>query len=112
MHHGGVGDHAEMAAFARNTGFTERDGIVVLGNVFFDPAVEIFRLEENYRVIVADGRLDQTLRVIGGGWANHFQARGVHEPHLRILRVKWAAVDVAATGATDHQRRGGSPAVG
>ena len=54
---------------------------------------------------------DQALGVVGGGRANHFQAGRVHEPHLRILRMEWAAVNIAAAGAANHQRRGRAPAI-
>ena len=42
---------------------------------------------------------------------DHFQAGRVHEPHFRILRVKRAAVDVAAAGPADDERRRRAPAI-
>ena len=61
--------------------------------------------------MVADRGLDQSLGIVGRRGADDLQTRGVHEPHLGILRVKRAAVDVASAGSTQDQRGGRSPAV-
>ena len=62
-------------------------------------------------IVVADGGLDQALGVVGRGRANDFQAGSVDEPHLGILRVEGAAVDVSAAGAAQNERRGRAPEV-
>ena len=62
-------------------------------------------------IVVADGGFDQALGVVRRGWTDHFEAGVVDEPHLGILRVEWAAVDVSAAGAAKNERRGRSPEI-
>jgi hypothetical protein len=52
--------------------------------------------EKEHRVVVADGGLDQSLSVIGGGRTDDFQPRCVSEVGFGILGVKWSAVDAAS----------------
>ena len=99
MHHRCISDDAEIAAFAGDVGFADGDDVIFCGDFSLDAAVEIFVLEEDARVVVADGSFDQTFGVVGRGRADDFQAGIVDEPHLGILRVERAAVNVAAAGA-------------
>ncbi len=111
VHHGRISNDAEVATFAGDARLAQRHDVIFRRNFFFDAAIKIFVLEEDDRIVVADRRFDQTLGVVGAGRANHFQAGRVHEPHLRILRVKRAAVNIAAAGSANHQRRGRAPAI-
>ena len=59
-------------------------------------------LEINDGVVVANGRLDEPLRIAGGGGIDDFQARRVEERGLGVLRVERAAPHVAATRPPHH----------
>src|ERR1035438_9082303 len=100
-----------MTTLAGDPRFAERNHIVLRRNFFLDSAIQIFVLEKNYRVVIADRRLDQSLGIVGSRGANNFQAGCVHEPHLRILRVKWAAMHVASARPAQNHGSGRSPAV-
>ena len=111
MHHGSVSNHAEVTARAHHTGLPERNNIVVFRDFSFDAAIEIFVLEEDNGIVVADGGFNQPLSVVRRRGANDFQSGIVHKPHFRILRMKWAAVHAASAWATHHQRRGRTPQI-
>ena len=111
MDHGGVGDDGEVAAFADDICFADGDDVVIGGDFAFDAAIEIFVLEENAGIVVADGGFDEAFGVVGRGGANDFEAGIVDEPHLGILRVEGAAVDVSAAGAAQDERSGRAPEV-
>jgi hypothetical protein len=49
--------------------------------------------------------------VVGSRRANDFEAGIVDEPHLGILRVERATVDVSAAGSTQDERSGRAPEV-
>src|SRR5712672_325379 len=100
-----------MTSFAGDPSLTNRDDVVVSRNFFLDPSIKILVLEENHRIAVANGRFDQPLGVISRRRADNFQSRRMHKPHLRILRMKRPAMDVAAAWSADHQGGGGSPAI-
>src|SRR5262245_26202686 len=85
VQHGGVGNHADVAALTSHSRLAQRHDVVIVGNFFLDAAIQKLVLEENYRVIVADGSLHESLGVVRSPGANHFQPRRVHEPHLRVL---------------------------
>ena len=91
--------------------FPDRDDVIFRGDFFFDAAVEIFVLEEDAGVVVADRGFDEAFGVVGRGGADHFEAGIVDEPHLGILRVEGAAVDVSAAGAAQDERSGSAPEV-
>src|SRR3990172_313159 len=64
MHHPAVGDDRNVVAFARHIRLADRhEEVGVLGNDLLHPAVDPLLLEEHARVVVADGRLQQALRV-------------------------------------------------
>src|SRR5580704_14131110 len=111
MDHGCVRDYAQVAAFADDVRFTDGDDVSFGGHFDFDAAVEIFVLEENAGIVVADGGFDQAFGVVGRGRANYFEAGIVDEPHLGILRVEGATVDVSAAGAAKNKRGGRAPEV-
>ena len=111
MDHRGVSDDAQVVAFASDARFADGDDVVIRGDFFFDAAVEIFVLEEDAGIVVADGGFDQALGVVGRGGADDFEAGIVDEPHLGILRVEGAAVDVSAAGAAQDERSGRAPEI-
>src|SRR5580704_12411501 len=111
MDHGCVRDYAQVAAFADDVRFTDGDDVIFGGHFAFDAAVEIFVLEEDAGIVVADGGFDQAFGVVGRGRANYFQAGIVDEPHLGILRVEGATVNVSATGAAQDDGSGRTPEV-
>jgi len=111
VHHCGIGDDAQVAAGAGDAGLAQRNDVVIGGNFFFDAPVKIFVLEEDDRIVVANGGLDEAFGIVGGGGADDFQARSVHEVHFGILRMKRAAMHVAAAGTADHERSGRAPSV-
>ena len=95
VQHGRIGNYAQIAPFARPASFSKRNHVILCRHLALNPAIQIFVLEENDRVVIANRSLNQTLGVISGCRANNFQAGVVHEPHLRILRVKRSAMDIA-----------------
>ena len=86
------------AAFANEICFADGDDVIFGGDFAFDAAVEIFVLEEDAGIVVADGGFDEALGVVGRGGADYFEAGIVDEPHFGILRVERAAVNVSAAG--------------
>ena len=111
MNHPAVGDDRDVGSFATDVGLADGNGVVLGGQFLLDRAVEVFVLEVNHRVVVADRRLDQALGVIGRRWLHHLEARRVHVGHFDVLRMERAAVDVAAGGSADDQGDGLAPAV-
>ena len=109
--HGRVGDDADVGAFSGDARLPDGDYIILLRHFFFNPAVEIFVLEEDAGIVVADGGFDQTFGVVGRGWADDFEAGIVNEPHFGILRVEGAAVDVSATGTAQDEGSRRSPEI-
>ena len=111
MHHGGISNDTQVAAFTGDARLAQRHNVIFRRNFFLDAAIEILVLKEDDGIIVADSRFDQTLGVVGSSRTHHFQAGRVHKPHFRILGVKGAAVHIAAAGAANDQGRRCSPAV-
>ncbi len=110
-HHGAISDDAEVAALARHAGFADRNGELLSRQVLLDAAVESLVLEKNHRVVVAHGGLDESLGIIGGSRADHFEAGRLDEPHLGVLRMEGPAVNAAAGGRAHHHGDGGVPAI-
>ena len=111
MHHGSISNDAQVAALPGDSRLAQRDNVIFGGHFIFDAAVQVFVLEENYGVVVADGSLDETFRVISSRGTDHFQTRSMHEVHFGILRMKGTAMDIAPAGAANHERRRRAPAV-
>src|SRR5580704_15026464 len=111
MHHRRISNDAEVATFADDVRFADGDDVILRGDFTLDAPIKIFVLEENARVVVADGGFDQAFGIVGRGRADYFQAGIVDEPHLGILRVEGAAVDVSAAGAAQNERSGRAPEV-
>ena len=98
-------------ACAADCGLTDRHDEIVGRKLFLDPAIEKFVFEINDRIGIANGGLDQSLRVVCRRRANHFQAGRVHEIHFRILRMERAAVNAAAARSANHDGNAGAPAI-
>src|SRR3990167_2091597 len=108
---GGVADHGQVLAFAAHRRLPERNHVVVLGDFLLDAPVEELVLEEKDGVVIAHRRLDESLGVVGGGRADHFQSGRVHEIHLRVRGVEGPAVHAAARGAAQDHRHGRAPTI-
>src|SRR5579872_4961236 len=111
MDHGRISNHAEVSSFSSEARFSDWDYVIVCGDFFFNPAVEIFVFEEHAGIVVANRSFDQALRVVGCGRTDYLEPGIVDEPHFGILRVEGATVDVSAAGAAQDERSGGTPEV-
>src|SRR3954469_6274212 len=110
-HRGPIGDDGHLAALADHVSLPQRDGVLALGNLSANAAVEALVLEEAHGIGVADRADQQALRVGGRGRRHHLQARNLKEPGLRVLGVERAAGEAAARGQADHHRHRHSLAV-
>ena len=101
------GHHGEIRARAPHDGTAEgRDVFGIVVRVRHRPAraVELLVLEEQHRVVVADGGLHHRLRVHRGRRQRHLDARHVREPRVQRLRMLSArALAAAARQADDHR---------
>ena len=85
--------------------------VVLVGHLVLDPAVEVLVLEVEDRIVVADRRLQQSFRVVGGRRLDHLQARRVEEERLRVERVERPAADAAAGRTADDDWHAGAVAI-
>src|SRR6266550_2951701 len=100
-----VGDDGQVLPLARQPSLADRsEDLLLVRERFLDPAVQPLVLEVDHRILVPDGRLDQTLSVPSGGGIHVLQTRGVKEGRFRLLRMERAAPHVAAAGASHHNR--------
>src|ERR1700720_1517631 len=111
MDHGGVSDDAKVAAFADDIRFTDRDDVIFRRDFALDAAVKIFVLEKNAGIVVADSGFDQAFGIVRSGRTDNFEAGIVDEPHLGVLRMERAAVNVSAAGAAENEWGGRAPEV-
>jgi hypothetical protein len=65
-------------------------------------ALEI--LDHEHRVVIADGRLQEALRVGGRAGCDHLQSRRMGEEHLEALRVLRGQLVSGAVGGADDER--------
>src|SRR5207247_5595314 len=79
--------------------------VFAFGELLLDAAVQPLVLEVEHRVVVADGRLDEALRIPRGGGIDDLQAWRVEEGRLRILRMERPATHIPAAGAAHDDRR-------
>ena len=94
-----------------HSGLADRHGVVVFRHIFFDAAIKKLVLEEEDRVVVADGGLDQPFGITGRGRRDNFHSRRVDKMHLGILRVERPAVHAAAAGSAQDERSRRAPAI-
>ena len=83
---------------SRATRFADGDDVILGGDFFLNATVEILVLEKDARIVIPDRGFNEALSVVGRRWADHFQSWIVDEPHLGILRVERATVNVPAAG--------------
>src|SRR5258708_1196613 len=50
--HGRISNDAQVASFAVQPRFAQRDGVVALGNVFFDSAIEKLVFQDEHRIVI------------------------------------------------------------
>src|SRR5580693_6366574 len=107
MHHGAVGDDAYVCTFAHYARFTERNCEIsarVLRTIV-RLAIEMLVLEEQHRIVGANGGAQQTAHIQGGGRHYHTQPGNVREDHFSTLAViNRAAGKVAANGDAHDDR--------
>ena len=98
-------------------GLAERNGVVRAGirGASEGLAIEPLVLEEEHRIVAADGGAQQAARVLRVGRKDHVHAGGVGEDAFAALGViDGAAGEIASDGDADHRRTGeravGAPA--
>ena len=84
MDHDGDGDNGDVGALAFDIRFAKGNRILFLGYVPFDRITPLV-LEEEHRIVAADGCLEQALDVVGGDGHHHLQSRHVAEPGFEGL---------------------------
>ena len=94
-----------------DVGLADRDDVVLVRQVFLDAPVEVLVLDEEHRVVVADGGLEQALGVVRRRRRDDLEARAVHEHGLGVQRVVRPAVHAAAGRAAHDDRAGAADAV-
>ena len=120
--HRAVGQHRHVAAGPEHRGRVERHRVMALGHLAHGvrrpghhrlvvvaverAVVEALGLEKDHRVVVLDRGDQQALGVVGVGRHHGAQAADMREQRLRALAVGLAAVDAAAAGHADRDRRG------
>src|SRR5207245_7725192 len=98
----------EIGSCAGEPGLADRrHDFLALGELLLDTAIQPLVLEVEDRVVVADRRLDETLRVAGRRGGDDLQAGGVEERSLGGLRVEQPAAYRAAVVAP-HDDGGGA----
>ena len=102
--HQPVGDDRDLRAGMRDRRLAERHEVLVRRDVAADRAVHLLVLEEQDRVVVADGRSEQARGVVGRRRDDDLEARHVGEERLDRLRVVQRAVDPAAVRRADGHR--------
>src|SRR5271168_1984397 len=67
VHHGRIRDDGQVLSLAAHDSFAQRHGVIALWKLFLDAAVKKFVLEEQHRVVVANGGFKQPFGVVGRG---------------------------------------------
>ncbi|MNS84313.1 hypothetical protein D3C72_1181320 [compost metagenome] len=120
--HGAVADHRQVGAGAEHRGRLQRHRVVALGHLaqrmgrpghqrpvvvaVEGAVVQPLGLQEDDRVVVLDRGDQQALGIARIGRHHRAQPADVREQRLRALAVRLAAVDAAAAGHADGDRRG------
>src|SRR5437588_9025772 len=111
MHHGRIGDDAQIAARPANDGLADRHGVVALRQLLFDATVEEFMLKEEHGIIIANGGFEQPFGIVSRGGIDHLQPRRMHEVHFWIGGMKRAAVHTSARGSANNDGHRRAPAI-
>src|SRR5438552_12192710 len=104
IHHAHVGDDGDVGALAPHDRLAEGNGEVRVLRHLALHVVEGLGLDEDDRIVVADGRLQQALGVHRRGGAHDLQPRHVVEVHLHRLRVLRGELVRGAARPADHDR--------
>ena len=104
MHHESISYYADILPFYFNVRLAYRDGVVTIGDLATHEAICALVLEEDDRVVVADGGLEQALGVVWSGGGDDLESRGVGEEGLDALRVVERSANAAALGSSEHHR--------
>src|SRR5580658_3539528 len=105
MDDGAVGDDAYIPTFANHTRFAERNRKVCarVWRAIVWLAVEMFVLEEQNRIVGANGGAQQAAHVQGGGRHHHAKSGNVGEGNLAALAmVDRAAGEISAERYPHH----------
>ena len=89
MHHGAVGDDADVGAFAHHARLAKRNREIrarILGAIV-GLAVEMLVLEEQHRIIAANGRAQQAANIERRRRHHHAQAGNMREDDFAALAV-------------------------
>ena len=104
MHRQPVADHRYVGTGALDVRRADGQGVFPIRHLAAHQAVGLLVLQEDHRVVVANGRFEQALGLVGRGRGDHDQAWGVEKQGFHVLRVKQAAADAAAVGDADGHR--------
>ncbi len=99
MHHPAPRDDGDVRALARDAGDAQRHEVLRVVRYLALDVVERLALHEEHRVIVADGRLEQPLRVGGRRGREHLEPRDVRVEVLHRVRVLRADLTRRGVGA-------------
>jgi hypothetical protein len=102
-HHLAAGDDGAVVALTLELGHAERDHELLVRHLALD-VVEHLALDEDHRVVVADGALEQALGVGRRAGRHHLEPRDVGVPRLERLRVLRASCSAAPPGPAEHHR--------
>ena len=104
LHHAAGGDDGDVAAFALDVGDAQRNGVIFLRHRALQPVHHLV-FEKHHRVVVADGRFQQALGVVGRRRHHHLQSGNVAEPGVQRLRMLRGRAARGAQRGSHHQRR-------
>ena len=107
LHQRAIGNYSNVTTWAHHMGLAERHH--VLGTGVSGPvvggAVEVLVLEEQYRVVAADGSAQQPVAVQGIRGHHHAQPRRMRKNALaRLAVIDGAAGEIPADGHPQHDR--------
>src|SRR6267143_1404186 len=93
-----------VAALALDVGAPDRDDVLTVGHLALE-VVQHFAFEHDHRVVVADGRFEQALRVGGRRRGDDLQPGDMGEPALPCLRVLGRELQRRPIGAAEDDRQ-------
>ena len=125
MDHRAVAEHGHALALAPHRRLAERHDVAprrrfaqrvlgpghgrLLGMAGERAVIEPFRLEKDDGIVVLDRGDQETFGVVRVGRDDRLEARDMGEQGLRTLAMRLPAIDAAAAGHADHDRRENSP---
>ena len=82
--HRAIRDDRQVTAFAPNGGGAERHDVVTLRHRTLGSTIQIFMLEIDHRIVIADCRLQQSFGVVGCRGRHNLETRAVDKPGFGI----------------------------